>query len=101
VLQLNRLEHGPGILPGGPKVSRYHARLPGCCDFRDTLTGLAHDQNAHEFASRATALRDNFLRDVTRAQQTLSSSPDVNQDLTILVRLETVRAALPYKSTVC
>ena len=63
--------------------------------FRDTLTGLAHDQNAHEFASRATALRDNFLRDVTRAQQTLSSAPDVSQDPTILIRLETVRAVLP------
>src|SRR6266496_4673716 len=63
--------------------------------FRDTLTGLAHDQNAHEFASRATALRDNFLRDVTRAQQTLSSAPDVSPEPTILIRLETVRAALP------
>jgi PAS domain S-box-containing protein len=63
--------------------------------FRDTLTGLAHDQDPHEFASRATALRDSFLRDVTHAQQTLSSAPDFGQDPTILVRLETVRAALP------
>src|SRR5713101_3854156 len=63
--------------------------------FRDTLTGLAHDQNPHEFASRANALRDNFLRDVTQAQRTLSSAPDVSQDPTILIRLETVRAALP------
>jgi PAS domain-containing protein len=63
--------------------------------FRDTLTGLAHDQDPHEFASRATALRDNFLRDVTPAQGTLSSAPDVSQDPTILIRLETVRAALP------
>src|SRR5271170_1084980 len=63
--------------------------------FRDTLTGLAHDQDPHEFASRATALRDNFLRDVTHAQGTLSSAPDVSQDPTILIRLETVRAALP------
>src|SRR5229473_1612921 len=62
---------------------------------RDTLTGLAHDQNPHEFASRATALRDNFLRDVAHAQRTLSSAPDVSQDPTILIRLETVRAALP------
>jgi PAS domain S-box-containing protein len=62
--------------------------------FRDTLTGLARDQNPHEFASRATALRDNFLRDVTHAQQTLSSSPDVSQDPMILIRLDTVRAAL-------
>jgi PAS domain S-box-containing protein len=65
--------------------------------FRDTLTGLAHDQNPHEFASRATALRDNFLRDVTHAQQTLSSAPDVSQDPTILIGLETVRAALPLQ----
>jgi PAS domain S-box-containing protein len=63
--------------------------------FRDTLTGLAHDQNPHEFASRANALRDNFLRDVTQAQRTLSSSPDASQDPTILIRLETVKAALP------
>jgi len=63
--------------------------------FRDTLTGLTHDQNPHEFASRATALRDNFLRDVTHAQQTLSSAPDVSQYPTILIRLQTVRAAFP------
>src|SRR5438128_12076475 len=63
--------------------------------FLDTLTGLVHDQNANEFASRATALRDNFLRDVTHAQQTLSSAPDVSPEPTILIRLETVRAALP------
>src|SRR6266436_3099667 len=63
--------------------------------FRDTLTGLAHDQNPHEFASRATALRDNFLRDVTQAQRTLSSAPDFSHDPTILIQLETVRAALP------
>ncbi len=65
--------------------------------FRDILTGLAHDQNAHEFASRATALRDSFLRDVTHAQQTLSSAPDVSRDPTILIRLETVRAVLPLQ----
>jgi PAS domain S-box-containing protein len=65
--------------------------------FRDTLTGLARDQNPHEFASRATALRDDFLRDVTHAQQTLSSVPDGSQDPTILIRLETVRAALPVQ----
>jgi PAS domain S-box-containing protein len=63
--------------------------------FRETLTGLAHDQDPHEFESRATALRDNFLRDVTHAQETLSSAPDVSQDPTILIRLETVRVALP------
>jgi PAS domain S-box-containing protein len=63
--------------------------------FRDTLTGLAHDQNPQEFAIRATALRDNFLRDVTYAQRTLSSAPDVSQDSTILIGLETVKAALP------
>src|ERR1700685_1123921 len=58
--------------------------------FRDTLTGLAHDQDPREFASRATALRDSFLSDVTHAQQTLSSAPDFSRDSTILVRLETV-----------
>src|ERR1700688_5191490 len=63
--------------------------------FRDTLTGLAHDQNPHEFASRATALLDNFLRDVTHAQGTLSSAPDVSQEHTLLIRLERVRAGLP------
>jgi PAS domain S-box-containing protein len=63
--------------------------------FRDTLTGLAHDRDPREFASRAAALRDGFLRDVIHAQQTLSSVPDFSQDPTILVRLETVRAALP------
>jgi PAS domain S-box-containing protein len=63
--------------------------------FRDTLTSLAHDQNPQNFASRATTLRDNFLRDVTHAQQTLSAAPDASQDPTILIRLETVRAALP------
>src|SRR6266852_5932616 len=62
---------------------------------RDTLTGLARDQNPHEFASRATALRDNFLRDVAQAQRALSAAPDASQDPTILIRLRTVRAALP------
>jgi PAS domain S-box-containing protein len=62
---------------------------------RDTLTGLAHDQDPYDFRSRATALRDNFLRDVTHAQGTLSSATDVSQDPTILIRLETVKAALP------
>jgi len=63
--------------------------------FRDTLTGLAQVQNPHEFASRAAALRDNFLTDVTHAQGTLSSAPDVSQYPTILIRLQTVRAAFP------
>ena len=63
--------------------------------FRDTLTGLAHDENPHEFASRATALSDSFLRDVAHAQRTLSSEQDVGHDPTILIRLQTVRAALP------
>src|SRR5712692_8313942 len=62
---------------------------------RDTLTGLARDQNPHEFASRATALRDNFLRDVAQAQRALSAAPDASQDPTILIRLQIVRAALP------
>jgi PAS domain S-box-containing protein len=63
-------------------------------NFRETLTGLAHDQNSRQFVSQASSLRDNFLRDVRRAQQTLSFAPDVKQDPTILTRLETVRAAL-------
>ncbi len=63
--------------------------------FRDTLTGLAHAQDPHEFESRSIALRDSFLRDVTHAQQTLRSAPDFSQDPTILVRLEAVRVALP------
>jgi PAS domain S-box-containing protein len=63
--------------------------------FRDTLTGLAQHQNPHEFASRATDLRDNFLQDVTRAQQTLRSAPDASKDPSVLIGVETVRAALP------
>jgi len=62
---------------------------------RDTLTGLAGDQNPLEFASQATALRDNFLKDVAHAQRTLSAAPDASQDPTILIRLGTVQAALP------
>jgi len=98
VLQLNRLEARARHFYQADRKSLaiMHVYLD-VVTFRATLTGLARDQNAHEFASRATALRDNFLRDVTRAQQTLSSAPDVNQDLTILVRLETVRAALPLQ----
>src|ERR1700747_2106519 len=63
--------------------------------FRETLSGLAHDQDPHEFASRPTAFGDNFLRDVRHAEGTLNSAPVVSQDPTILTRLETVRAALP------
>jgi HAMP domain-containing protein len=40
-------------------------------------------------------LRDNFLRDVAHAQRTLSAATDGSQDPTILIRLGTVRAALP------
>src|SRR6266566_2737813 len=96
VLQLNRVETRARRFYEADQKSLaiMHVYLD-VVTFRDTLTGLAHDQNAHEFASRATALRDNFLRDVTHAQQTLSSAPDVSQEPTILIRLETVRAALP------
>src|SRR6266478_7396565 len=96
VLQLNRLEtRAMHFYQADQKsLAIMHVYLD-VVTFRDTLTGLAHDQNAHEFASRATALRDNFLRDVTHAQQTLSSAPDVSPEPTILIRLETVRAALP------
>ena len=63
--------------------------------FRETLTALAHDQNPREFVSQATSLRDNFLRDVAHAQQTLSSARDLTREPTILSGLEAVRAALP------
>jgi len=63
--------------------------------FRETLTSLAHNENPSEFVSRATSLRDNFLRDVARAQQTLSSARNVSQQQTILSRVEAVRRALP------
>src|SRR5580700_2649798 len=96
VLQLDRVETRAGRFYQADQKSLaiMHVYLD-VVTFRETLTGLAHDQNAHEFASRATALRDNFLRDVTHAQQTLTSAPDANQEPTILIRLETVRAALP------
>src|ERR1700719_4484794 len=96
VLQLDRVEsRAQHFYQADQKsVAIMHVYLD-VVTFRDTLIGLAHDQNPHEFASRATALRDSFLRDVTHAQQTLSSAPDFSQDPTILVRLETVRAALP------
>ncbi len=96
VLQLNRVETQASRFYQADQKSLaiVHVYLD-VVTFRDTLTGLAHDQNPREFASRATALRDNFLTDVTHAQQTLSSAPDASQDPTILIRLETVRAALP------
>jgi len=96
VLQLNRIETRAARFYQADQKSLaiMHVYLD-VVTVRDTLTASVHDQNPHEFASRATALRDNFLRDVTHAQQTLSSAPDVGQDPTILIRLETVRAALP------
>lgn len=98
VLQLNRVETRARRFYEADQKSLaiMHVYLD-VVTFRDTLTALANDQNAHEFVSRATALRDNFLRDVTRTQQTLSSTPDVNQDPTILIRLDTVRAVLPLQ----
>ncbi len=63
--------------------------------FRETLTALAHDENPREFVSQATSLRDNFLRDVAHAQQTLSSARDLSREPTILSGLEAVRTALP------
>src|ERR1700686_3812123 len=98
VLQLDRVEsRAQHFYQADQKsVAIMHVYLD-VVTFRDTLIGLAHDQNPHEFASRATALRENFLRDVTHAQQTLSSAPNVSQDPTILIRLETVRAVLPLQ----
>src|ERR1700723_4425829 len=96
VLQLDRVEtRAWRFYQADQKSLAIMHVYPDVLPFRATLTGLAHDQNPHEFASRATALLDNFLRDVTHAQGTLSSAPDVSQDPTILIRLETVRAALP------
>src|ERR1700722_16242806 len=79
VLQLNRVETRARRFYEADQKSLaiMHVYLE-VVTFRDALTGLAHDQNTHEFASRATALRDNFLRDVTGAHQALSSVPDVN-----------------------
>jgi PAS domain S-box-containing protein len=96
VLQLDRVETRAGRFyqEDQKSLAIMHVYLD-VLTFRDTLTGSAYDQNPYEFASRATALRDNFLRDVTHAQQTLSSAPDVSQDPTILIKLQTVRAALP------
>jgi PAS domain S-box-containing protein len=96
VLQLNRVETRAARFYQADQKSLavMHVYLD-VVTVRDTLTASVHEQDPHEFASRATALRDNFLRDVTRAQRTLSSAPDVSQDPTILIRLETVRAALP------
>src|ERR1700741_878894 len=48
--------------------------------FRETLTASAHDHNPREFASQATSLRDNFLRDVAHAQQTLGSARDLSRE---------------------
>src|ERR1700692_1852498 len=65
VLQLNRLETRARRFYEADQKSLaiMHVYLD-VVTFRDALTGLAHDKNAHEFASRATVLRDNFLRDV-------------------------------------
>ncbi len=97
VLQLDRIETEAARYQTDQKsLAITHVYLD-VVTFRDTLTGLVRDQNAQEFAARATALRDNFLRDVTHAQQALTSAPDAGQDPTILIRIETVKAALPLQ----
>jgi PAS domain S-box-containing protein len=96
VLQLNRVEiRASRFYQADQKSLAIMHLYLDVVSFRETLTSLAHDENPREFASRATSLRDNFLRDVARAQQTLSSAQDVSQEPTILSRVGAVRAALP------
>jgi signal transduction histidine kinase len=63
--------------------------------FRETLIGLARAQDGQEFTSQAASLRDGFLKDAARAQQSLSLAREADQNPTLLTRLETVRSALP------
>jgi len=96
VLQLNRVEMRASRFyqVDQKSLAIIHVYLD-VVTFRETLTGLANNENPREFVSRATFLRDNFLTDVARAQQTLNSARDISQEPTILSRVEAVRAALP------
>jgi PAS domain S-box-containing protein len=96
VLQLHRVEiRASGFYQADQKPLAIMQVYVDVVTFRETLTALAHDQHPREFVSQATSLRDNFLRDVAHAQQTLSSTRDLSREPTILSRLEAVRAALP------
>ena len=63
--------------------------------FRDQLTALASNRDTRQFASEAASLGQKFQADVEQAEQTLSASPDIEQDATISSALQTLKITLP------
>jgi hypothetical protein len=62
---------------------------------RNRLAALADTQDGPEFASEAGSLLQTFLKDVTGAQQLLTSSTAVEQDPALLSILQTLQVTLP------
>ena len=62
---------------------------------KSRLAALADTRDGLEFARDATALRQKFLNDVTRARQLFASSSDLQRDPVILSTLDTVQVTLP------
>ena len=62
---------------------------------RNKLAALADTHDSPEFAKEAVSLRRKFLDDVTRAQQMLTESSDLEDDPLILNTLQTVQVTLP------
>jgi PAS domain S-box-containing protein len=74
-------------------VMRVHLDL---MEFREALTRLAESQDERKFAEEAVSQRDHLLQDVERAEQTLKSSPYVDQYIPIA--LKAVGTSLPVQA---
>jgi PAS domain S-box-containing protein len=74
-------------------VMRVHLDL---MEFREALARLAETQDDRKFAEEAVSQRDHFVQDVEHAEQTLSSSPYVDQYISIT--LGAVGTSLPMQA---
>jgi PAS domain S-box-containing protein len=74
-------------------VMRVHLDL---MDFREALARLAEAQDDRKFAEEGVSQRDHFVQDVERAEQTLKSSPHVDQYIPIT--LKAVGTSLPVQA---
>jgi PAS domain S-box-containing protein len=63
--------------------------------FRGKVAALANSHDTHQFASEVAALEQTFLQDVEHAEQTLSTSPEIERDAAISSALETLKVTIP------
>ncbi|MGH8525397.1 MAG: hypothetical protein ACREXY_14685, partial [Gammaproteobacteria bacterium] len=63
--------------------------------FRGKVAALANSHDTHQFVSEVAALEQTFLQDVEHAEQTLGTSPELEQDAAISSALETLKITIP------